>query len=219
MEGRNECYHVQETLSGRTSMPKIVDYDQRKREIVSKALEVFTREGYWSSNLSQIADLCGLGRTTIYKYFRNKDEIFYFAMDSMFGRIEATCSEIAARPSVQVIEKIRLIISETMEASLEEKNSMVLVIELWIRLRREENEIAVQIRERAFGMKRIFENLLRVGIESGEIRPVNVDAMAFTLFSLVESFIIHASFFGNFSFDESMESLSILLDGLRVGRV
>ena len=58
-------------------MPKIVDYEEKKQEIIEKAKEVFAKRGYYNTNLSDISKSCGMGRTTIYQYFKNKDEIFY----------------------------------------------------------------------------------------------------------------------------------------------
>jgi len=36
-------------------MPKVVDYEQRKKEITFKALEIFSKKGYSQVNLLEIA--------------------------------------------------------------------------------------------------------------------------------------------------------------------
>lgn len=61
-------------------MPKIVDYEERKQEIAKIAKEVFLRKGYNKTKLSDIALKYGVARTTLYEYFKNKDDIFYYTM-------------------------------------------------------------------------------------------------------------------------------------------
>ena len=52
-------------------MPRIVDYDERKREIAQSALTLFSKQGYYDSSFSDIASACRLSRSNIYNYFKN----------------------------------------------------------------------------------------------------------------------------------------------------
>jgi TetR/AcrR family transcriptional regulator len=74
-------------------MPKLIDHEQRKKEILYAALEVFAKEGYKDSNLGLIAAQCGLSRTTVYQYFKDKSDIFLYAIkattDSMLEKYSA----------------------------------------------------------------------------------------------------------------------------------
>ena len=63
-------------------MPKIVDHEERKRDIMEMALSIFIEEGYSNTKLANIADKCNIARTTLYQYFGNKDEIFKYAIKS-----------------------------------------------------------------------------------------------------------------------------------------
>ena len=53
-------------------MAIVVEHDKRKHEILEKSLELFTREGYDDVTFQKIADACGITRTTLYIYFKNK---------------------------------------------------------------------------------------------------------------------------------------------------
>ena len=53
-------------------MAIIVEHDKRKHEILEKALDVFIEEGYEDVTFQKIADRCGITRTTLYIYFKNK---------------------------------------------------------------------------------------------------------------------------------------------------
>ena len=53
-------------------MAIVVEHDKRKHEILEKSLEVFIEEGYEDVTFQKIADRCGITRTTLYIYFKNK---------------------------------------------------------------------------------------------------------------------------------------------------
>ena len=57
-------------------MAIVVEHDKRKHEILEKSLDVFIEEGYEDVTFQKIADRCGITRTTLYIYFKNKREIF-----------------------------------------------------------------------------------------------------------------------------------------------
>ena len=68
-------------------MPKKIDHEQRKINILNNALKVFAQEGYKNSNLSLIAKKSGISRPTIYQYFKDKDEIYYYAVKLVTGNM------------------------------------------------------------------------------------------------------------------------------------
>lgn len=72
-------------------MPKIIDREEKKQKIVQAALAVFARKGINNTKMVDIAEAGGIGKGTIYDYFRSKDEIFLEAFnhfnDLMKGEI------------------------------------------------------------------------------------------------------------------------------------
>jgi len=63
--------------------PKIVDRNAKKNKIIQAALQVFARRGFANTKVSDIASRAGIGKGTIYEYFRSKVEIFAAAYQSM----------------------------------------------------------------------------------------------------------------------------------------
>lgn len=49
--------------------------EKKKNEIIQVAVELFTYKGFEKVAMSDLAEKMGMGRTTIYEYFRNKNEI------------------------------------------------------------------------------------------------------------------------------------------------
>ena len=69
--------------------PKIVDRDARKTEIIQAALQAFSRKGFANTKISDIASLAGVGKGTIYEYFRSKEEIFSAAYTTINDTMDA----------------------------------------------------------------------------------------------------------------------------------
>ena len=57
-------------------MPKIVDKAAKKNEILLAAMRLFAEKGVVNSKMADIAIAAGIGKGTIYEYFRSKEEIF-----------------------------------------------------------------------------------------------------------------------------------------------
>jgi TetR/AcrR family transcriptional regulator, repressor for uid operon len=57
-------------------MPRIVDKDAKKLVILDAAAVVFAREGFANAKISDIAVEAGIGKGTVYVYFKSKDEVF-----------------------------------------------------------------------------------------------------------------------------------------------
>ena len=77
-------------------MAIVVEHDKRKREILDKALDVFVEEGYEDATFQKIADRCGITRTTLYIYFKNKREIFLWSIKQLTEGLEKSLLEIMA---------------------------------------------------------------------------------------------------------------------------
>lgn len=50
--------------------------DERKRLILEHAKRLFSRKGYYNTQISDIVDEAKIARGTVYQYFKNKDDIF-----------------------------------------------------------------------------------------------------------------------------------------------
>jgi len=197
-------------------MPKIVDYEQRRREIAAKAIPVFAKDGFHDANLSKIAELCGFGRTTIYKYFKDKDEIFLFVLDGIFDSFERTAE--AAAKSGTAVERLSSLLGGMVRGSLDDRDRMLIVLDLLLKLRRDETGYASGIRDRIAKLKSYLERALAEGMASGELRQGDPTALAHVLFSIVESFVLQHSLFESFSYDMAMEATRLLLEGLAAKR-
>ncbi|WP_304640173.1 TetR/AcrR family transcriptional regulator [Pseudomonas sp.] len=55
--------------------------DERREDILCAAVKVFAEQGFRCADVQQIADLAGIGKGTVYRFFATKEELFKAAVD------------------------------------------------------------------------------------------------------------------------------------------
>ena len=58
-------------------MPKIVDHDQYRKELLMKSFDLFAQKGYSSITMRQLAQGLGVSTGTLYHYFPSKEALFW----------------------------------------------------------------------------------------------------------------------------------------------
>lgn len=58
----------------------------RKAHIIACARKVFARHGYTKTNIAMICEQAGIGRGTLYQYFKNKKAVFEAIIDDLSAR-------------------------------------------------------------------------------------------------------------------------------------
>jgi AcrR family transcriptional regulator len=67
-------------------MPKIVDHDQYRKELLSKSFDLFAEKGYATVTMRQIAKALGVSTGTLYHYFPSKESLFEQLMEELTDR-------------------------------------------------------------------------------------------------------------------------------------
>lgn len=197
-------------------MPKKIDHEERKETILRTALDVFAREGYHDSNLSLIAEAAGISRPTVYQYFHNKDEIYYYAVKLITGRLFAKYSSIAWGPDGgDEIDRMKHIFSDIIDMAVENELSLMNLMAVMVSAKRDGVDFADVIHHRTAKFSILFKRLLRQGIDNGHIRRVDIDATAEALFNLAELECFRIAFFRTFDKKAAMSMISGYLDGLK----
>jgi AcrR family transcriptional regulator len=86
-------------------MPKIVDHDRYREELISKSFDLFAEKGYGSVTMRQIAKELEVSTGTLYHYFPSKRELFEQLVEAIAQKdINQGLKELEGKETLQ--EKI-----------------------------------------------------------------------------------------------------------------
>lgn len=192
-------------------MPKKIDHEARKQEILQAALKVFAREGYRNSNLSLIAAECSLSRPTIYQYFTDKEEIYHYAVKLVTGRMFSKyVSYVWRDPSGEVDKLIRICedIIDTADANNIEITNLVGVM---IQVKHEGRDFEGMIMHRTAKLSILFKRLIRSGMANGVVKSCDVDKVAEQLMVLLEGACLRIAFFKKYDTTQDKDIIRTFL--------
>ncbi|HNP92851.1 MAG TPA: TetR/AcrR family transcriptional regulator [Rectinema sp.] len=172
-------------------MPRIVDHDKRKREIARSALMLFSKQGYHESSFSDIASACRLSRSNIYNYFKNKDEIFHYAVVELLNSITQNIELIAHQDSLTLAQKLQRIYQLFTNDFGDGKNASI-ILDLSLRLKRKDTKLVATLDNSAINLRKNIENLFVS--ENANLPYVQIAVVTTLFFSLIESSITHSLF-------------------------
>ncbi|MBU0982905.1 MAG: TetR/AcrR family transcriptional regulator; helix-turn-helix transcriptional regulator, partial [candidate division Zixibacteria bacterium] len=111
-------------------MPKIVDKEARRRDIARAALRVFGHRGIHSFKMADIAKEAGIGKGTVYEFFRSKREW----ISNAFVVLLEEYSLGMVPPSTELrtpADRIRDMISGTFSFFGDDEERLRFGVELW----------------------------------------------------------------------------------------
>ncbi len=197
-------------------MPKKIDHEERKEHILKSALEVFAEEGYSNSNLSLIAERAGISRPTVYQYFHDKVEIYYYAVKLITGRMFVHYSSIAWDESIgDEADRLHAIFDDIIGTAKANEASLLNLVSVIISAKKEGVDFAEVIHKRTAKLSILFKRLIRQGIVRGTIAPVDIDAASDRLLTIAQMICFQVAFFPSFDAKQAQEIASLGIDTLR----
>ncbi len=196
--------------------PKLVDKEQRKREIATAALEVFAANGFESTSISQIATAAGIGKGTVYEYFGSKAELTVAAAAAWVESIEEGVAPLLdADEDPQT--RLRILTGASTAAFLEDRRMILLflgIIQLFLRDRSLLERFAV-VRKVSGPMRRAIRQILLDGVSQGVFRAEvarDADRIAINMVAYLDGIGLHYA--TDPSFFELSEQVEFYLENL-----
>ncbi|HOG51785.1 MAG TPA: TetR/AcrR family transcriptional regulator [Lentisphaeria bacterium] len=169
-------------------MSIIVDHAERQKEIMRKALHLFGQNGYPDVTYRQIADACGLSRTSLYKYFTNKREIFDSALQHLVLSLgEEFRATVRSNPTLSATDKLQMVLQLAIDLMLRKPDLLQTILEYILALHRQSEPVAQKIRRHTVAFRRTLINLIREGVSKGEFAPVDAALASDHIYALMES--------------------------------
>lgn len=143
-------------------------------KILMAAKEVFEEEGYHEAKISEIAKRAGIGKGTVYEYFKSKQSLFeemvIFLIDMGFDTLDSKIKE-----KDNAIDKLKVIVEIEKEISLNHGKLFGLIL---ARLSSASETLKTKFyitREREL---KTIEDIISEGIQAGIFKDINTEYFA-----------------------------------------
>ena len=196
-------------------MPKIVDVQKKKQEIYRSATQVFLDKGYNNTTLLDIAKLCKMGRSTIYQYFKNKEEIFYEVSISFFSELVSNLDSIMLEESMSSTEKIKKMLSVFIFDSKADSQRFFQLAKVLMFLKENNSVFENKFKFFYLSVQDMFFQVVESGIYNNEIKQCDAESMSIAIFGLAQSIILHTYVDTSRDNQKYFESICLMIDGIK----
>lgn len=96
-------------------MPRITEQtrERRRQHILTSAWKCFSRNGFHATSMDDVIDASGMAATTVYRYFRSKEEIIDASTDAALARVRDTFVHVLKQhPCPPPAEMLALLVAE-----------------------------------------------------------------------------------------------------------
>lgn len=155
-------------------MPKGIPLTQdnlakRRHEIFHQVVDVFIKKGFHETSMQEIAHAAGLGKSTLYDYFKTKDEILIYFFEDQLNDMTAEAQKIALQ-NLGADERLRQITEKYLESLQANKNLFLKLMQESQRLKLESQK---QVQAKRYAYQDLIRALIDEGIREGVFRKVN----------------------------------------------
>ena len=151
-----------------------------KDRILAAALESFARKGYAGTNLRELAASLGMGKSSLYRHFESKEEIWNALLDEMIAYYEAHFGSAEHLPPAP--ESLEELVSMTMEmVCFTVRDEKVIKTRKLLAIEQFRDERARALASKHFltGLTDIFAPIFAAMMEKGLLRREDERMLAF----------------------------------------
>jgi AcrR family transcriptional regulator len=196
-------------------MAKAINHKERKREIRAASLRLFARHGFADVNFGMIARECGVARTLLYTYFKNKRQIFNEAIDEATSSITEKYHDVM-RSGLSADAKLRQLCVAVFALLYDNRDFLCVIADFLSDYQRKGKVLFENILRHTVGLKRIVHSLVVEGKHRGEYAPtLNVNRATSLVYAQFEAAILRITISGGAEISDSIETLNTVLDLFR----
>ena len=145
------------------------EQERRRHEIFHQVVPIFVKKGFQETSMQEIAGAAGLGKSTLYDYFKTKDEILVYFFEDQLGDLTEEAQSLAMQ-NLSADVRLRQIMERYIETLQANKN---LFMKLTAESQRLKLESQKQIQNRRHAYQDMIRALIDEGIREGVFRKVN----------------------------------------------
>ena len=191
-------------------MSIVVEHEKRRREILEKALDVFMDESFENVTYQKIADKCGITRTTLYIYFKNKRDIFNFSIKQLLSVLENDIAEKRKAKGLSHAEKLIQVMTVIFDRLEENRRLLSVVLNYLIHMSKSDYDPDYRVRRRTIRLRHILATMLIEGIKAGEfVQRLNLKDANELLYSFLEAAVLRMVILNRTSTEELKDAMKL----------
>lgn len=161
--------------------------DEKKRlRILSAAAELFAAQPFHKVLLSDVAEAAGVGKGTLYIYFKNKDDLFLSVLYNGFDQLIDRIQEKVGRHECTPLENLALAVQEFVGFAYQNPHFFELMRDVTWR----KATGSAHRRAKRDELRSLFESIIRQGIDSGDFFDPHPELTARFIPSLVRAVML-----------------------------
>ncbi|KAA0281930.1 MAG: TetR/AcrR family transcriptional regulator [Chloroflexi bacterium] len=198
------------------AMPKGIplteeEQEKRRHEIFHQVVNIFLKKGFQETSMREIAEAAGLGKSTLYDYFKTKEDILVYFFEDQLSDMTEEAQRIAMQ-NLPADKRLRQVM-ETYIENLQANKSLFL--KMSFESQRLKAESQKQIQDKRHAYQDMVRALIDEGIREGVFRKVNSLLAARMLVSGMAPIVFGSRFTGTPQ-EMLKDTLDIFFKGIEV---
>ena len=145
------------------------ELDRKRHEIFDSAVHLFLEKGFRETSMREIAEAAGMGKSSLYDYFKTKEDILLWAVEDEAFDMTKAAQEIAKKP-IPAIDRLHRLMQKHLEFLVRRK-------EFYLKLSFEVQRLSIESQRRIQVKRHAYQDLIcqliDEGIQEGAFHPVD----------------------------------------------
>jgi AcrR family transcriptional regulator len=155
----------------------------RRNEILDAARKIFAKKGFADATMDEIAAACGLAKGTLYLYFKSKRDVYLKTLQhGITELLERVTENMHGVTGVRA--KLRANIATRLQHAEDNRDFIKIYLTEFINVTHPAS-INKDFRDVQLKLAQGVEQVLRDAVDHGEIQPLDVETIAFTIQDMI----------------------------------
>ena len=159
--------------------------ENKRRVIVQTAIKLFSEQPFHKVRLDDVAEAAGVGKGTVYIYFKNKEELYYSLVYEGFAEMVDRLKSQIGQDGVSGAQKVRMIVAGVVDYGIRHPQFFEVL-----------RTVGVPDANSSWDAKRkeaadLIEKVIRDGVTHGEFSDSRPDRTGLYLMSMVRAVMLY----------------------------
>ncbi len=159
--------------------------ENKRRLIVQTAVKLFSEKPFHQVRLDDVAEAAGVGKGTVYIYFKNKEELYYSLIFEGFVEMVDRLKEQANQTAVPASQKLRMAVGAVVDFGVQHPQFFEVL-----------RTVGVPDANSSWDLRRkeaadMVEKIIRDGIAAGEFVESRPERIGLYLMSMVRAVMLY----------------------------